>query len=458
MKILSVEASNHRSFRDDLLFELTEPSFTTAQPAAGRSWSDVTFPVAAIYGANASGKTALIRAINYIWMAVGSSSREWLNHRRVPQDPFKPEREFREKESRYRIEFTLPYDAHPKTPSDNETRFAYEFALDRAQILYESLEVYRTRRATMLIDRDVAAGVRKVGTGLGQAFQVSPRELMLSRARDLEHPVLKKVADLFLSGVDLINVGDFARDSRIGQVLNELAEGERSLKQLECLAAVADLGIRAIRLDEHKVQLPQDDPRVVISKVLRNRGGEKGKETDTPSEEDLEFLERNLLFTHGTDSSDEAKLYLQEQSSGTLSWLAAAFPIMEALQRGTVLCIDELDASLHPLLAATVVEWFQDPEVNKRGAQLIFTTHDVTLLNADFEPPLRKGQVWMVEKNRDGVSELYSLADFSELKGSNNWEKQYLRGRFGGLPRLISALGVSLIESGVQPEGVEVDG
>jgi AAA15 family ATPase/GTPase len=125
-----------------------------------------------------------------------------------------------------------------------------------------------------------------------------------------------------------------------------------------------------------------------------------------------------------------------EESLGTHAWLAFLGPMLAVLDEGAVLLVDELDSSLHPTLAAEVVRLFQDPRSNPRGAQLIFTTHDATLLgNAVLDRPLDRDQVWITVKKRSGETELYPLTEAKPRK-EENLERGYLRGRYGGIPRV----------------------
>ncbi len=108
-------------------------------------------------------------------------------------------------------------------------------------------------------------------------------------------------------------------------------------------------------------------------------------------------------------------------------------PVLGTLNRGHVLLCDEIDASLHPELSARLIKLFQDPTVNPLGAQLIFTTHDATLLNS-----LNRDEVWLTEKSKGLVTSLKALAEYSgeRVRRSVNLEKAYLRGRFGAVPEI----------------------
>lgn len=168
------------------------------------------------------------------------------------------------------------------------------------------------------------------------------------------------------------------------------------------------------------------------------------RESSEDSEQLSEFIARNLLFRHGTGNG---KLRESEESTGTMAWLALGTAVVNALRHGQVLVVDELGSSLHPQLSRLIIDWFEDPEINTTGAQLIFTSHDMTLLDAGRGNREKREQVWFVEKGADGASELFNLDDFSLQKGSNI-VKQYLEGRFGGIPYTAPSLIHNLVNTG----------
>ncbi|WP_203415245.1 AAA family ATPase [Pelodictyon luteolum] len=145
-----------------------------------------------------------------------------------------------------------------------------------------------------------------------------------------------------------------------------------------------------------------------------------------------EFEESRLRFTHVTDQG-KAVFDLDDESNGTRILVFLAAPILDILDKGLTLVIDELDTSLHTLLVRELVRLFHRPEINRRGAQLLFTTHDTSLLDA---PGLfRRDQIWLVEKDTSQASTLAALAEFSPRK-NEALGKGYLSGRYGGIPFL----------------------
>ena len=141
------------------------------------------------------------------------------------------------------------------------------------------------------------------------------------------------------------------------------------------------------------------------------------------------YAEHN--FKNELGEIQNAHLPIDEESHGTRNTYIIGTLIHQALENGRTILIDELDTSLHTNIVRTFVELFQSPMTNPKGAQLIFTTHDTNIMNQRY---MRKDQIWLVEKDKNGVTDLYSLQDFPEAREDTPFEKWYLAGKFGGLP------------------------
>lgn len=142
-----------------------------------------------------------------------------------------------------------------------------------------------------------------------------------------------------------------------------------------------------------------------------------------------------MYFLHKSNIAN-AWLPLEQQSNGTKQLVGLAPRLLDALFHGSVLVIDELERSFHPLLALVLVQTFTNPKLNPRNAQLIFSTHDTNLLGTTLgEPPLRRDQIWLTEKDNEGATRIYPLADFKPRK-AENLERGYLQGRYGAIPFL----------------------
>jgi len=187
----------------------------------------------------------------------------------------------------------------------------------------------------------------------------------------------------------------------------------------------ADIGIDDVRVNEVRWE---DLPEPVKRTVLKI-GADESDAGDHVSAVTLKTVHRSV----GSEAPVEFDLQADE-SNGTLRFFALVGPLLDALSLGSVVVVDEMECSMHPLLTRKLIELFQSPEVNKKGAQLIFATHDSTLMDPEL---FRRDQIWLVEKNREGASELFSLYDFDTKdrpRTTTAFQRNYLAGRYGGVP------------------------
>ncbi|WP_026459897.1 AAA family ATPase [Schaalia suimastitidis] len=461
MRLLQLVARNHRSFRDELFLDLTRPTFRTNLPSSGKSWSDCIYPVAATFGANASGKSNVLSAIQYITSALYGSSASWLKHSEMPRDPFKLDSSINGP-SLYSIDFLLSGREVRNADFAGERRFHYEFTVSPSGIEHELLQTYLSTRPSTIFERTADTTRVKLSKQHGGSFDVSVRELALSRARVIHHPYLAPLTNAILAGCDSFDVGDGERRSRIARLTREIVEGKVSPETLVRLAQAADIGITGAFVDEEELP-PELIQFLNYLQSAQEKDSNNATDTETHSSRENHdpsqhhtLLGHSLRFHHGGGNKDKDRAFtLGDESDGTITWLALAIPVLRALQRGSLLCVDELDTSLHPYLAAAIVHLFQDPNSNLRGAQLIFTTHDASLLGPQATLQLERQQIWLTEKRLDGTSELYSLADFSDIKARSNIAKQFLEGRYGGIPRLAMSALTALVHQGIDDNIVE---
>ena len=421
MQLLRFTFENHRSFRDEATLDLTRPTLKTLRPSKGTTWADHIHHVDGIYGANASGKTNVLDALHYMLGAIGSSATSWLEKPQFPRAPFALIPGQMTAPATFELEFIV-----------SGKRYAYRFATDADGVTEESLHVVSTRWKEVFV-RNADGRVK----GLKRIPHVARRELALSRAAQLGNTTVTPVWEALMRGFDLYHVGDGEVSARLDRIADQLQERALSLDVLVTLAQIADTGITDIEVEERAI--PPQFARLLAQMITPPTDAEQEDTPDSSSDEAKHlsnFIARNLLFRHGTESG---RLRHSDESTGTMAWLALGTAVVSALRHGRVLVVDELGASLHPQLSRLIVDWFDDPEINTTGAQLIFTSHDMTLLDAGRGDRDKREQVWFVEKGADGASELFNLADFPLQKGSNI-VKQYLEGRFGGVPYTVPSL------------------
>lgn len=405
--LLRFRVANHRSIRDEHELSLIGTEFNegTARqtPLTNKGRPVTMLPVVGLFGANASGKSNLLGALRFMRRSVRGSFADWAKvPGTVPREPFKLDPACRGKTTLFEVDLLLGHDS---------IRYTYGFELSDERIEAEWLHAYPHGKRNVWFDREAGraaeGGDEFVFRGTGFRGRrddlvalTRPNALFLSVGAALNDPQLSQVYRWFVESLWFVAPGaDLSARARWTRRL--LTDHERSsdfLDRITRLLAVADLGVTGIEIDRDSGQVG-----------LRHRAPGGG----------------------------EVPLDLQtEESLGTHAWFAFVGPLLTVLDSGAALVVDELDSSLHPTLAAEVVRLFQDPGSNPRDAQLIFTTHDATLLgSAALDRPLDRDQVWFTMKRSSGETELYALTDAKPRK-EENLELGYLRGRYGGIPRI----------------------
>jgi AAA15 family ATPase/GTPase len=369
-------------------------------------------PVAAIYGANASGKTNVIRALHFISQAVENSHRNWDPGDPIPRMPFALD-DSPNRPSSFEIEFIV-----------SGVRYRYGFTLDTKKVQEEWLYAYpngkqqqwftrtETPQRKFSFSRNLPGEKNRTIEGLTR-----PNSLYLSAAAQNNHEILLPIYNFFVKDLRFSPSRGPDRRATEGMCLEERYKSII----LEYLKA-ADLGIEGLRAEQQEI----DDEAKKLASVIR----------DTLPKTDIEFPTKitKTVFQHRAKGESLMELGIHNESDGTVAYFSLLGPVVKTLESGGVLCIDELDSSLHPLLAVELVRAFNDRKRNPLGAQMIFNTHDTNLLDNSLLR-LRRDQVWFTEKDSSGATHLYPLSDFRPRK-SENLERGYLQGRYGAVPFL----------------------
>lgn len=374
--------------------------------------------VAAIYGANAAGKTNVLAGLEFLQNAVRDSHSGWKPEEPIPWEPFLLDAESRARPTSFEIDFLLA-----------GTRYQYGVELDAERVRKEWLHAYPSQRRQVWFDRDAGAaepftfGKHLKGNNRTIESLTRKNSFFLSVAAANNHQALLPVY-LWLVG-DLRFLAPANRPAQEAHNLLLLDGAEKLRARVLSLLQLADLGIVDIEVrrepfsfEEFYRMSLEDNRRAERRLRLRN------------------VLERGLpkLVLQHQSHGGAVPFTLENESHGTRAWLTLTVVLLYALDSGGILAVDELDASLHPRLCFELLRLFQDPAWNPKGAQLIFNTHDTTLLgNLLGEPGLHRDQVWFVEKDSEGATHLYPLTDFSPRK-DENLERGYLQGRYGAIP------------------------
>jgi hypothetical protein len=444
----SFRVSNHRSIRAEVELSLL--------PAYDKSRTAV--PVAGVFGANASGKSNLLDAMSWMREAVLHSFGSWTTTGGVPRKPFRLDPSAAAEPSTFAVELML-----------DDVRYVYGFVVDDDRITEEWLHYYPQNRKRVVFDRNGPQWT--FGTSLRHAKAEIVRELtrenalFLSAAGRSDLEPAAKVFRWFELSPPALAPGNTLDTTRLSAFLDR---SDRHRRTLVDLLRLADLGIQDLVASQAELTYLHDRRESLLSQftdaAIASRDAQEtldgaiarlGHVNDpTISQlvhsasrrardlnQELSHIDRDvevarragpkLSFVHGPSA---APMSTADQSNGTLAWLRLLVPSLTALENGSVLCVDEIDASLHPRLTARLIELFQSPETNPSGAQLLFTTHDATLLGTSFgQDILTRDEVWFVEKDKDGATKLFPLTDFHPRKEENT-ERRYLGGSYGAVP------------------------
>lgn len=399
--ILEFSVKNFLSFKEKVTFSMIANSNKELNDNYVEIGGNKVLKSAAIYGANASGKSNLFKILTLVVLMLRSSNSVDINAK-LPLIPFKLDKGSVNKPSEFEIKFIL-----------DETRYVYGFIADKDKIYDEYLYYYPNGRETKIFDR----------TNINEYSYTQKDEKIL---REIE---AKNAQNKFF----LATATNWNFD-KTKAAYNFLTTGIGTCNNLEILKNMA------YKMYETNPDYLKDFAIDFLQKADFNIEDYQISQIDVPGEfltAIPEFITKTLpdkpkayqvLFKH---KNSDNYLSIDEESLGTQMIFAFIPFLADSLKNKKVLIIDELDKSLHPFLVQYIVEIFNDAEINKNGSQLIFNTHDTNLLDLNI---LRRDQIWFTEKNSEtGESDLYSLSDFSVRK-QENVEKGYMLGRYGAVP------------------------
>lgn len=408
--LMRFKVSNHLSLKDEQELSLIA-SPLKEEASVLFPWTDLKIlPAAIIYGANASGKSNFIDAMQFMRWFILNSFRRLGPDDDTRRRPFRLDDSSKTEVSSYEVDFV-----------SGDIRYNYGFAVDDAIVHREWLRAYPNARPQILFERQLqefkfSRHLKGRNTLISELTR--PNSLFLSAAAQNNHETLTHIEQFFRPWKtdNLETVSAEVQAQLLGEKMDN-----RILSFLER----AGTGIVGYRQSE--VEVP--------TKVIEfSREFREVVERHFKSAVNVKALEKNtsktVQFAHSGRNQTQEYFDLSDESDGTrrlLQLLARAF---QSLDNGTLLVVDELDSSLHTQACAAVVELFCSPTTNTKGAQLIATTHDTNLLNSDC---LRRDQVWLTEKQDDGGTKVYALTDF-KTRPSDNIERGYLQGRFGAVP------------------------
>ncbi|WP_405143435.1 ATP-binding protein [Sphaerisporangium sp. NBC_01403] len=394
--------ANHRSLRSEQQLLLT-PSYSADGPS-DVDWEAV--PVVGLFGPNASGKSNVIDAMVYMRDLVHGSLRESEPGAGIHRQPFALDANVREEPSTFVVDLLL-----------EGIQYTYGFSVDDAQVVEEWMYSYPQKRKRKIFQRslDEYSYGEHSPDSMRQVEEITESNvLFLSVAARSKQGLVRPVYDWFTSVLDRKPMVTYP--PRGATATAAAVDRFGYLDRLTTLLQAADTGIESAEvLEETDAEVAERYARLRVP------------------EGSLVQRRKYLVFKHRGEKGTFA-LGLRDQSLGTRALYEVGLPVFRSLDRGSLLVVDELDSSLHPYLSAQLIRLFTDPSTNPLGAQLIFTSHDATLLGRiQGREVLHRDHIWFTEKNESGLTELFPLSDFKPRRDENR-ERRYLAGRYGAVP------------------------
>ena len=412
--LIQFNFKNFKSFREEATLDLSATKMTEFSDRVVTIGGEKVLPVAAIYGANASGKSNIYNAFGYMSEYVINSFKygdEEEEFEKFRPTPFLFDSTSVDAESSFEVYFTLPGDKSEKV-------YNYGFCVDKEGVTEEWLnsKAKTARKYSTVFYRggsddelDLSGFPKSSRDNIQVALE--KQVLIISLGAKLKVGKCKDIRDWFLAN-EFADFGDPVTNFFLSRRLPKGFVEDKNIQQkvVEYFSAFDD------HIKDFKVE-----------KVPR----------DGDSKE--ESYKINALHKM-IDSDEMAEIPFSLESAGTLKMFVLYPELQEVLSKGSVFFIDELNARLHPLLVRNFILTFLNPEINKNHAQLLFTTHDTWQLSNQL---LRRDEIWFAKKDNDGLSSLYSLADFVDEDGvrirkDESYEKNYMVGKYGAIPDLKS--------------------
>lgn len=406
--IVQFEFSNFRSFRDEQTFSMLSLARNHKKRELEENLihldeKNSLLKSAVLYGANASGKSNFIRALDF-FRAVVVNSNYYVENGSFPFDPYLFDPKYKSRPSEFEILFWI-----------RDVYYRYGFTADQSGVKEEWLYLKKQKQSKVFHRKgqnleDIGDSYR-ILKDANVKKTVHSKSLLLSRGASFNEEICAAVFSEISDTQGLSGI----YDSRYYAFTVNYMKNEEKKSRVLSLLKNADLQIDDISITEtegfaYNVKI-QENPSLEktvtsVSEVKSVRILENGEKIELP--------------------------FPLNESEGTQKFFHLSGPILDTLEKGSVLIIDELDTKLHPLLTRKIIELFHNKETNPKNAQIIFATHDTNLLDKEL---FRRDQVWFAEKDITGASQIYPLSDF-KIRNDISLEKNYISGKYGAIPYL----------------------
>ncbi|MBD2569401.1 AAA family ATPase [Anabaena lutea] len=419
--LIEFSIGNYRSFKDKVTFSMVAANIVAKEKELD---DNNVFAVddelkllksAAVYGANASGKSNLAKAIKFMKWFMINSSKETQSTEKIGVEPFGLSTETEVEPSFFEIVFIL-----------DGKKYRYGFEATQESVISEWLFVVPKTRETRLFERGydgnpITFNLSKRFKAEGIYPKTRHNALFLSVAAQFNVEIAENILNWLTRKLQIVS--GLHDKGYLDYTVSCLAENNINKEEILQLIKRLDLGIRELNVKE-TVITPDSFPKEIpdeLKKLILKSGPHKSTTVNTLHQK---FDEQ------GNYVSMELFNLEDQESEGTKKIVAIAGPLVDTLKDGKILIFDEFDARLHPLISKAIVELFNSKVTNYNNAQIIFMTHDTNLLSNKL---FRRDQIWFTEKNKYGATDLYSLVEY-KIRNDASFESDYIKGRYGAIP------------------------
>jgi len=424
--ILNIGFKNFRAFKDRINFSLIAEAYKSKSEnvftqSIGNGNSIQLLKSAAIYGANASGKSTLFRGLFEIINLVVNEKQK-VNSNITAYQPF----EFSEESQNKPVEFSIDF-------IYNNTKLNYFLVFNRRNILEEVLVSFQNKKK-ILFERsnyEKENQIKHIGfigsKSNNRRIELFHNQTILSKfGIDIPDELISGIFDYF-QNILIVNATNHQMLSHFDLKIREKADKDLSFRnKINSLIQHADIGINEISIENRNYK-DYDFPKNLSKDLLKN----------VIHELKYQLTSYHNFYRDNELLHEEGKLSFSEESHGTQTLFTLGGILLLAIEKGIPIFVDELDKSLHTHLSKLLISLFLNSEINTLNSQLIFTTHDTNLIDRSL---FRRDQIWFTEKDEKGVTELFSLHDFTDVREDTPFERWYLAGKFGALPNIKSLI------------------
>ena len=418
--LVQFSVDNYRSIKDRVVLSMMSATKDKGRCFKNRNYELLNSTV--IYGANASGKSNVLNAMAFMRRVVLNKMKVLQSIDTLPHDPFKLNTSTQDASSTFEIIFFI-----------NTIKYRYGFVMDKTTVYTEWLYADEKGKEAKLFYRETNEE-EYVNTSFKEGYQffdkknlkikISSNQLFLWKCDQQDNGMISKSILNWFNNFNVIN--GIEHDGYANYTMQQM-EYEDFRKEIIKFVKTADIGIEDIQLEKNDISKEMLE-KLPLPDELRQQILEDG---------DFKRIDINAYHTKFNENNEVMGKEIfeldKDESIGTQKFFKMSAPILNTLQEGKILAIDELDASLHPMLTMHLIKLFHDPKVNIKNAQLIFTTHDTNLLKPHL---FRRDQIWFTEKDIYGSTHLNALAEFKDVRKDADFEKEYIQGKYGAIPYL----------------------